>query len=54
MKLVYKIFLLFVPPVFYPSNLKKIKKFILDIAFSQKDSPIVFEKAFFKRHAFYK
>jgi hypothetical protein len=52
MKLVYKIFLLFVPPVFYPNNLKKIKKFILDVVFSRKDSPIVFEKAFFKRHAF--
>jgi hypothetical protein len=52
MKLVNKIFLLFVPPIFYPSKLKKIKKFILDILCTQKNSPIVFEKAFFKRHAF--
>jgi hypothetical protein len=52
MQLLKKIILLFVPPIFYKKNLKRIKQFIFDLGVKNKKSNIILETAFFKRHAF--
>ena len=47
-----KFFLLLIPPLFYLKNIRKIKNFLLKILFKNEKNLIIFEKAFFKRHAF--